>query len=182
MANNNKYQGNFQNRGGNVQNRDGNFPKRDGNVQNRDGNIQNRDGNVQNRDGNVQNGDGNSSDPVLEKFNKENFSINALTHNSIEAIKNFMSGYVGHITSSQLRNVYSIILDKKLGNPSKRVKLSYIAAKIASSKGDKVGMRTLLTKLDDMLSENVAYEIIRNFAEACVAYHKYFETFKKNKK
>jgi CRISPR/Cas system CSM-associated protein Csm2 small subunit len=113
-------------------------------------------------------------DQAIKKFNEENFSTDSLSHTSVDVIKEFMQYYVDDMTSSQLRNVYSVILDKNIGPPAKRVKIAYVAAR-----NSKTGMLTLLNKLDKMLSEEVKYETIRNFAEACVAYHKYFESQKK---
>jgi CRISPR type III-A-associated protein Csm2 len=111
-----------------------------------------------------------------KNFNKKDFLIDSLDHESIDVIKEFMQYHVKDITSSQLRNVYSVIIEKpeKLGFAVKRVKIAYVAAR-----NNNPGMHALLDKLDDMLSKNAKFDIIRNFAEACVAYHKYFETLKK---
>ena len=110
-----------------------------------------------------------------DKFKKQDFLMTNLDHKSIEVIMKFMEHYVKDITTSQLRNVYSVILDSQLGNPSKRVKIAYIAAR-----NNKGGMQILLQKLDDMLHADGNYETIRNFTEACVAYHKYYDTLKNN--
>ncbi|MDR1584363.1 MAG: type III-A CRISPR-associated protein Csm2 [Prevotellaceae bacterium] len=118
---------------------------------------------------------------ATEKFNNQNFSTGSLSNDSINVIKGFMKYHVQvisktqRITSSQLRNVYNVIIDKDLSAVTKRVKIAYVAARNSNSPG----MRALLDKLDKMLSNDVKSEIIRNFAEACVAYHKYFETLKK---
>ena len=113
-----------------------------------------------------------------EKESKEGsnkfMDMKQVDHESIEVIKKFMERYVKDITTSQLRNIYSVILDSQLGNPSKRVKIAYIAAR-----NNKNGIQILLKKLDKLLAENGDYETIRNFTEACVAYHKYYETLKK---
>jgi CRISPR/Cas system CSM-associated protein Csm2 small subunit len=113
-------------------------------------------------------------DLARTEFNGKDFSTDSLSHPLIDVIKNFMQYHVDDITSSQLRNVYSIILNKDMGGAAKRVKIAYAAAR-----NSKTGMRTLLNKLDKMLSGNIGYETIRNFTEACVAYHKYFESLKK---
>jgi CRISPR/Cas system CSM-associated protein Csm2 small subunit len=110
---------------------------------------------------------------AIKKFVEADFLISPLNNDLVDTIKNFMNYCAKDITSSQLRNVYSIILDDK-GNAAKRVKIAYTAAR-----NNTQGMSILLNKLDNMLSNNGEYETIRNFTEACVAFHKYFETLKK---
>jgi CRISPR/Cas system CSM-associated protein Csm2 small subunit len=115
---------------------------------------------------------------IIENFNRayEIFSKDSFGHESIDIIKEFMQYCVDnkYITSSQLRNVYNIVIDKDLSSAAKRVKLTYILAR-----NNNLGMQTLINMLDKMLSQNCNYDTIHNFAEACVAYHKYFETLKK---
>ena len=110
-----------------------------------------------------------------DKFENHNFMTQNSGHESIEVIKEFMKYHVKDITTSQLRNVYNVILDSQLGNASKRVKIAYIAARNNNYK-----VQVLFEQLDKLLAENGdTFETIRNFTEACVAYHKYYDTLKK---
>ncbi|GHT12911.1 hypothetical protein FACS189426_17020 [Bacteroidia bacterium] len=121
----------------------------------------------------------NKRDIVHDKFKGAYgvFSKDLLEHESIDIIKNFMQFGIKDkdVTSSQLCNVFNVIIDKKMGNAAKRIKLTYILAR-----NNTEGMRVLINMLDKMLSNGCKYNTIRNFAEACVAYHKYFETLKNN--
>jgi len=109
------------------------------------------------------------------QFLKMNTGIDT---DSLESIQKFMYYNVKDITTSQLRNIYNLVLDvKRDGNYSllslKRIKLAYIAGRT-----DKSGLKKLIEFLDvlfqEVNSDKNKFESLRAFSEALVAYHKYY--------
>ncbi|MCE5330608.1 MAG: type III-A CRISPR-associated protein Csm2 [Bacteroidales bacterium] len=117
---------------------------------------------------------------------KENFlKMNkGIDEDSLLSIQKFICYNVKDISVSQLRNIYNLILDvKRDGDYSalslKRIKLAYIAGRT-----DKYGLKNLIGFLDILFNEvgtdTDKFESLRTYAEALVAYHKYYESFKSN--
>lgn len=96
----------------------------------------------------------------------------------IDVIQQFLYFNYEDITSSQLRNVFSLVLNSDpSGLTIQRIKLAYIAGRTDKKKK---GMHSLLNFLDELFQkvqgdpEN--YKGVKTFTEAIVAYHKYYES------
>lgn len=117
--------------------------------------------------------------------NKEHFlSMHTnVDDQNIQIIQEFMYFNYEDITTSQLRNIYSLVLDINKSEPSqlslKRVKLAYIAGRTDKKK---IGLHNLLTLLDSLFesvkNDTEKLKGIKTFTEALVAYHKYFDSLK----
>jgi CRISPR type III-A-associated protein Csm2 len=102
-----------------------------------------------------------------------------IDNKNLDAIQKFLYFNYEDITSSQFRNIYSLILDVK--DPSqlvlKRVKLAYIAGRTDKNKK---GMLSLLNFMDELFEEvkddAEKFKGVKTFAESVVAYHKYYES------
>ena len=102
---------------------------------------------------------------------------------NIQIIQEFMYFNYEDITTSQLRNIYNLVLDIDKSEPSqlslKRVKLAYIAGRTDKKK---VGLHNLLTLLDSLFesvkNDTEKLKGVKTFTEALVAYHKYFDSLK----
>ncbi len=91
----------------------------------------------------------------------------------IETIKEFVRTEGKPVSTSQLRNIYDVIIDEKNHLKAKffRPKLAYIAAR-----QNKRGAKEFIMMLDELLKEVNSDSQFRNFKlffEAIVAYHKY---------
>lgn len=106
---------------------------------------------------------------------------------NIQIIQEFMYFNYEDITTSQLRNIYSLVLDIDKSEPSqlslKRVKLAYIAGRTDKKK---IGLHNLLTLLDSLFesvkNDTEKLKGVKTFTEALVAYHKYFDSLKNQPK
>ena len=94
----------------------------------------------------------------------------------IEKLKNFISDNAKHISTSQLRNIYTKIKNLKGDNLKEvytlRPKLAYIYGR-----SDSKGMKKLLVLLDDRIKEiktKSELEQFKAFFEAVIAYHKFY--------
>jgi len=102
---------------------------------------------------------------------------------NIQIIQEFMYFNYEDITTSQLRNIYSLVLDIDKSEPSqlslKRVKLAYIAGRTDKRK---IGLHNLLSLLDSLFEvvkeDAEKLKGVKTFTEALVAYHKYFDSLK----
>ena len=102
---------------------------------------------------------------------------------NIQIIQEFMYFNYEDITTSQLRNIYSLVLDVDKSEPSqlslKRVKLAYIAGRTDKKK---IGLHNLLSFLDSLFesvkNDTEKLKGVKTFTEALVAYHKYFDSLK----
>lgn len=138
-------------------------------------------------------------DPKTNSF-KEGAAAKLLCmdHDTVEDIKSFMERNARFVTANQLRNVYARIRAhsnediREKSDPLKsesecvssplamlRVKLAYIRGK--SDRRSK-GFHALLNLLDEMVQEvstqNRDIKQLKQFFEAVLAYHKYYENVK----
>ena len=108
----------------------------------------------------------------------------------INIIQKFVHFNYEDITTSQLRNVYNLILDVPNDKPSqlslKRIKLAYVAGRTDKKKKGMLHLLRLLDSLFEMVKEDSEkLKGVKTFTEALVAYHKYYDSLKikpKNKK
>lgn len=106
---------------------------------------------------------------------------------NIQVIQEFMYFNYEDISTSQLRNIYSLVLDVDKREPSqlslKRVKLAYIAGRTDKKKP---GLHKLLSFLDSIFeavkNDSEKLKGVRTFTEALVAYHKYYDSLKNQPK
>lgn len=98
---------------------------------------------------------------------------------NINSIQQFLHYNYKDITISQLRNVFNLIKDAENTDQLelKRIKLAYIAGRTDKKKN---GMHTLLEIVDKMIEtvnrNETKLKGLKIFIEACVAYHKYYDT------
>jgi CRISPR-associated protein Csm2 len=92
----------------------------------------------------------------------------------LDRVKRFVERRARSITPSQLRNIFTRV--KAADHPQKlwmlRPQLAYIAGR-----ADKEEMRELVVLLDDLIQKVTSPERVsafKNFFEAVIAYHKYF--------
>lgn len=98
---------------------------------------------------------------------------------NINSIQQFLHYNYRDITASQLRNVFNLIKDAVTPDELelKRIKVAYIAGRTDKKKN---GMHDLLEIVDRMIESVKGDENklkgLKLFIEACVAYHKYYDT------
>lgn len=115
------------------------------------------------------------------------FMHSKVDNENIQTIQEFMYFNYEDITTSQLRNIYNLVLVIEDGEPSqlslKRVKLAYIAGRTDKNKK---GLHNLLNILDSLFeevkSDQEKLKGVKTFTEALVAYHKYYESLKNKPK
>jgi CRISPR type III-A-associated protein Csm2 len=100
---------------------------------------------------------------------------------NINRIQHFLHYNYGDITASQLRNVFNLVKDAETPDELelKRIKVAYIAGRTDKKKK---GMHALLEIVDKMIEsvkgDKTKLKGLQLFIEACVAYHKYYDTMK----
>jgi CRISPR-associated protein Csm2 len=92
----------------------------------------------------------------------------------IDKVKDIVKAYKNDISTSQLRNIFFDVRQKK--TPSElyvlRPKLAY-----AGARAEKKGAKVIMLLFDDLISQTKTEEEVvefQNFFEAVIAYHKYF--------
>lgn len=121
----------------------------------------------------------------------------APSHDAVDSIKHFMEQHARYITASQLRNVHARIRAGNSEDPERTVKrLPLLRVKLAYIKGKSdfrsKGFHALLDLLDEMIrkieptgtkaEKSRQLKGLAAFFEAVLAYHKFYENVRPNKR
>ncbi|KGE86296.1 MAG: type III-A CRISPR-associated protein Csm2 [Phaeodactylibacter xiamenensis] len=107
-----------------------------------------------------------------------------MNENTVEAVKLFMERNARFVTANQLRNVYARIRANEGKQDESQLAMLRVQLAFIRGKSDRrsKGFHALLKLLDEMVQEVTAQKAelkqLKQFFEAILAYHKYYENVK----